>query len=185
MMNTNLEELLTTLYDTIQDAKSVPLSSDKCIIERDKVLDLLDELESLIPTELKQAQTIIASRDELISQARREADSIRRTANEEAEEIVRSANEEAAKLLEHETIYQQTVKKCQEMAEQQKTECEELSYQTHTQLEQAKAASFGFMDTRLRETEEVITEALEKVRIARSQFQAVTVPAAPVQDIEE
>ncbi len=185
MMNTNLEELLTTLYDTIQDAKSLPLSSDKCIIERDKVLDLLDELESLIPSELKQAQTIIASRDELISQARREADSIRRTASEEAEEIVRGANEEAAKLLEHETIYQQTLQKCQEMAEQQRAECEEMAYQTNTEIEQTKAASFSFVDRRLRETEDTIAEALEKVRAARSQYQAVAAPTTPVQEIEE
>ena len=44
-MNNNLEELINALYDMIQDAKSVPLSSDKCIIERDKALDMLDCIE--------------------------------------------------------------------------------------------------------------------------------------------
>ena len=43
-MNNNLEELIGSLYDLIQDAKSVPLSADKCILERDKVLDMLDEI---------------------------------------------------------------------------------------------------------------------------------------------
>ena len=51
-MNNNLEELITALYDMIQDAKSVPLSSDKCIIERDKALDMLDDLSAQLPGEL-------------------------------------------------------------------------------------------------------------------------------------
>ena len=51
-MNNNLEELITALYDMIQDAKSVPLSSDKCIIERDKALDMLDDLSAQLPAEL-------------------------------------------------------------------------------------------------------------------------------------
>ena len=51
-MNNNLEELINALYDMIQDAKSVPLSSDKCIIERDKALDMLDDLSAQLPSSL-------------------------------------------------------------------------------------------------------------------------------------
>ena len=105
-MNNNLEELITALYDMIQDAKSVPLSSDKCIIERDKALDMLDDLSAQLPAELKQARTIVASREELVSQARREA-----------EVIIRNAKAEAEKLIEQETIYQQTLAKCHPQSE--------------------------------------------------------------------
>ena len=87
-MNNNLEELITALYDMIQDAKSVPLSSDKCIIERDKALDMLDDLSAQLPAELKQARTIVASREELVSQARREAENIIRNAHAEAEKLI-------------------------------------------------------------------------------------------------
>ncbi len=165
MMNTQLEELMTTLYDTIQDAKSLPLSADKCIIERDKVLDLLDELENLIPGELKQAQTIIASREELVAQARKEA-----------ETIIRNAHEQAEKLVEKNTIFEQTKAKCQELAEKHKAECDERTAQTESQMAQLKAASFGYMDDSLRQTEETIAGALEAVRAARSKFQSVTAP---------
>ena len=42
-MATGVEELVDMLFAMIDEAKSVPLSSEKCIIERDKALDLLDE----------------------------------------------------------------------------------------------------------------------------------------------
>ena len=39
-----LEELINSMYDMVQDAKNMPLSSDKCVLERDRLLDMLDEL---------------------------------------------------------------------------------------------------------------------------------------------
>ena len=48
-MNGKIEELITALYDLIQDAKALPLGADKCIIERDRALDMLDEISALMP----------------------------------------------------------------------------------------------------------------------------------------
>ena len=168
-MNHNLEDLITSVYDMIQDAKSVPLSSEKCIIERDKALDMLDDLSAQLPGELKQARTIVASREELISQARREA-----------ENIIRNAHAEAEKLIEHEVIYQQTLAKCQEMAKANMAECEERIRQTEEQMEQIKAASFGYVDNSLRQTEETILKALNEVKSTRSKFQNITKPVSVV-----
>ena len=168
-MNNNLEELITALYDMIQDAKSVPLSSEKCIIERDKALDMLDDLSAQLPGELKQARTIVASREELVSQARREA-----------ENIIRNAHAEAEKLIEHEVIYQQTLAKCQEMAKANMAECEERIRQTEAQMEQIKIASFGYVDNSLRQTEETILKALNEVKGTRAKFQNITKPASVV-----
>ena len=39
-MASGIEEILTTLYEMVQDAWSLPLGADKCVLERDKVLDL-------------------------------------------------------------------------------------------------------------------------------------------------
>ena len=171
-MNNNLEELITALYDMIQDAKSVPLSSDKCIIERDKALDMLDDLSAQLPAELKQARTIVQSREELVSQARREA-----------EGIIRNAHAEAEKLVEKEVIYQQTVQKCQEMARANMAECEERTRKTEETMAQIKAASFGYVDNSLHQTEETILKALGEVRDTRAKFQNITAkPAAPAVD---
>lgn len=162
-MNNNLEELITALYDMIQDAKSVPLSSDKCIIERDRALDMLDDLSAQLPAELKQARTIVQSREELVSQARREA-----------ENIIRNAHAEAEKLVEKEVIYQQTIQKCQEMARANMAECEERVRKTEETMAQIKAASFGYVDNSLRQTEETILKALGEVRDTRAKFQNIT-----------
>ena len=64
-MATGVEELLDMLYELIDEAKSVPLSNEKCIIERDKALDLLDDIKAQFPMELSEAKKLIAARAEL------------------------------------------------------------------------------------------------------------------------
>ena len=47
MSERNIEDIIGALYDLIQDARAMPLAADKCIVERDRVLDMLDELDSI------------------------------------------------------------------------------------------------------------------------------------------
>ena len=88
MSDRNSEDIIGALYDMVQDARSMPLAADKCILERDKVLDMLDEIIAQLPAELKQSRTIVESRNELISQARREAENIVRQAQEQSKQMV-------------------------------------------------------------------------------------------------
>jgi vacuolar-type H+-ATPase subunit H len=143
-------------------------------LERDRVLDMLDEIIAQLPSELKQSRTIVESRNELISQARREA-----------EMIMRQAQEQAKQLVTKEAIYVEA-----------KRRAEELVGQTQERINALKKASNEYMDESLRKTEEVIADALANVRDTRMKFRAVTeaqeqrnVPAvvatpAPEVDIE-
>ena len=151
MNEQHVEDMITVLYDMIQDAKSVPLSSEKCIIERNKALDMLDEILAQLPVELKQSRTIVESRNELIGQARREA-----------ENVIRQAQTQAAEMVQEETIYKEA-----------KRQCQELVIQTQNRMAEIRKASNDYMDDALRRTEESIAMSLEDVRNTRSKFAAL------------
>ena len=151
-MSNNTEDIIGTLYDMVQDARSMPLAADKCILERDRVLDLLDEIISQLPDEIKQSRTIVESRNELISQARREAEAILRQAQEQANELVSK-----------EEIYKEAKKRS-----------EELVAQTQGQISQLRKACNDYMEESLRRTEETISQALHEVQDTRMKFLAVT-----------
>ena len=138
MNEQHIEEMLSALYDMIQDARGVPLASDKCMVERDKVMDMLDEIISQLPVEIKQSKTIVESRNELIGQARREA-----------ENLIREAQEKADKLISEEAIYQETKRQCREMVQQ-----------TQTRMAELRKASNDYMDDALRRTEEAVAMSL-------------------------
>ena len=151
MNEQNMEDIISALYDMVQDARAVPLAADKCIVERDKVLDMLDEIIAQMPVELKQARTIVESRNELIGQARREA-----------EILVRQATEKAEKMVTEEAIYQETKRQCQEMIDK-----------TQARMAELRRVSNDYMDDALRRTEEAIALSLEDVRDTRSKFKAL------------
>ena len=130
----------------------MPLAADKCILERDKVLDMLDEIIAQLPGELKQSRTIVESRNELIGQARREA-----------ENILREAQEKAKQMVTKEAIYIEAKKRS-----------EELVGQTQERINQLRKAGNAYMDDALRRTEEVIAQALTEVKDTRMKFRAVT-----------
>ena len=152
MNNRNIEDIIGALYDMVQDARAMPLAADKCILERDRVLDMLDEIIAQLPGELKQARTIVESRNELINQARREA-----------EGVVRQAQEQAKQLVTKEQIYIEAKKRS-----------EELVGQTQNRIAQLRKAGNDYMDDALRRTEETIAQALEEVRDTRMKFRTVT-----------
>ena len=165
MNEQTIEDIISALYDMVQDARAVPLAADKCIVERDKVLDMLDEIIAQMPVELKQARTIVESRNELIGQARREA-----------ELLVRQATEKAEKMITEEAIYQETKRKCQEMVNQ-----------TQIRMAELRKVSDDYMDDALRRTEEAIAMSLEDVRDTRSKFMALVEAQekrAAVQDLD-
>lgn len=64
-MASGVEELLDMLFEMIDEAKNVPLSGDKCMIERDRALDLIDDIRSQFPVELSEARKMMANRAEL------------------------------------------------------------------------------------------------------------------------
>lgn len=151
-MSSNIDDIIGSLYDMVQDARAMPLAADKCILERDRVLDMLDEIIAQMPGELKQARTIVESRNELINQARREA-----------EGIIRQAQEQSKQLVTKEAIYEEARKRSEEMVAQ-----------TQNKINQLRKAGNDYMDDALRQTEETISKALSDVRETRMKFRTVT-----------
>ena len=147
----HIEDIITVLYDTIQDARALPLGADKCILERDKVLDMLDEIIAQLPAELKESRSIVESRNELIGQARRESES-----------IIRQAQEKANQLVTQEVIYQEAQRQSQELLQQ-----------TQTRMAELRRVSNEYMDDALLRTEEAIAQSLAEVRDTRTKFKAL------------
>ena len=113
---------------------------------------MLDEIIAQLPGEIKQSRTIVESRNELISQARREADA-----------ILREAQEKAKQMITREAIYAEAKKRS-----------EDLVGQTQNRINQLQKAGNDYMDESLRQTEEAISNALAEVRETRMKFRTVT-----------
>ncbi len=146
-----IEEIISNLYELVQDARSVPLSSEKCILERDRVLDLLDEISNQLPSELKQAQTIVESRNEVINNAKREAENILKQAQAQARQMISE----------------------DEITKQADQEAKNMIRAAQEKIKELKAVTNDYVDDALRRTEESIADALGQIRDSRARFNAL------------
>ena len=100
MENTNLDTLLDSLAALVSDSRGSLFGNDKCMVDRDELLNLVDALQAQIPAEIKQAKEIIESCSDLRTNAKKDAAETRKEANR----ILNEARERAAALIEEDNI---------------------------------------------------------------------------------
>lgn len=149
-MASGVEELLDMLFEMVDEAKNMPLSSDKCVLERDRALDLIDDIRAQFPMELAEAKKLLAARSEYIASAKREAENIRKQAEAEAQ-----------RLLAEDTILLQAKQRSAELMGQAEERSREL-----------KRAANEYCEDALRRTEEAVAEAYDEIKKSRARFRA-------------
>ena len=97
----NVNELLDTIEDTLEESAGMPLSGGKRIVDVEQIRDYLDEIRQNLPVELRQAQSIVSDRAQLIDSANAQAQAIVKKAEERTRilvseaEIVKAAQQRA------------------------------------------------------------------------------------------
>lgn len=71
-MANDVNRLIDMLYERIEDAKSPALKPNMSMVDRDELLDLLDELRAQLPVEIKRAQELLSARDKFVEDAKRD-----------------------------------------------------------------------------------------------------------------
>src|SRR4051812_21736276 len=144
------EALLRRVVEVISNAKSLPLSTS-VRIEKDEVLELLEEALNRLPDELRQARWLLKERQEFLEKVQREGDDILEAARVRAErmvqrtEIVREAQHTA----------QATVEKARDEARRLRHEAEDYCDQ--------KLAAFEIV---LDRTMKTVQAGREKLRVS-------------------
>ena len=97
--------LIDKLDDVVHNARPVPLT-DQVRVDREEIYDLLDQMRATIPEEIKQARWIVKERQEMLAEAKREAERIVKEANDEQlrlvseQEVVKQAENHAEDIVE-------------------------------------------------------------------------------------
>lgn len=145
-----LEEIVNSLYNMVQDAWAMPLGGEKCVIERDRALDLLDELRTNLPGELRMAKDIVDKRNDLVAAGKREAEAIRK----QAEETARIQISEA------------------EIVQAARRKAKEILGNAEIQARELRRVANEYCEDTLKRAEEAVALSLEEVKNARVRFKS-------------
>ena len=107
MASSDINRLIDMLYERIEEAKAPALKPGMSIVDRDEMLDLLDELRAQLPIEVKRAQELLTARDKFVEEAKRDVERMMRQAELEARtkisdsEVLYAAKEKALQIIAH------------------------------------------------------------------------------------
>src|SRR6202162_1451732 len=98
--------LIDKLDDLVHNAKPVPLT-DQVRVDKEEIYDILDQMRATIPEEIKRPGGIVKERQEMLAEAKREA-----------ERIVKEARERQERLISEEEITKQAERTAEDIVEE-------------------------------------------------------------------
>lgn len=145
-----LDELLEQFDEVLDSGIKIP--GKKTVVDIEKLRAVVDDIRLNIPSEIKQARGIVADRTEIITNAKKEADSIIRNADERAKAMVAE---------------QEIVKLAQEKAT-------EIIANAQAKTREMRKAAQDFVDDIMKRADEGLTANLAEIRKTRAALHSQT-----------
>ena len=145
----DVETILHRVADAIGNARPMPLSAS-VMINRDEVLELVEEALSRLPEELRAARWLLREREEFLAKVQREGDDILDAARVRAERMVQRT---------------EVVRNAQHAARQVMEDAE-------AEARRLKHEAEDFCDQKLAQFEIVLDRTIRTVQAGRSRLQA-------------
>ncbi|WP_329123449.1 DivIVA domain-containing protein [Streptomyces sp. NBC_01465] len=143
----DVQKKLDDIVETVAGARSMPMSAS-CVVNRAELLALLEEVREALPGSLAQAQELIGGREQMVEQAR-----------QEAERIIESAHAHRGSLISD-----------TEVARQSQDEADRILSEARREAEEIRAEADDYVDSKLANFEVVLTKTIGSVDRGREKL---------------
>jgi len=148
----DLMHLVDRLEELVASAQKMPIGN-RAIIDRRRLLDIIDQMRIAIPEEVREAQAMVMRREE-----------IRREAEEEARIIVARAEEHASRLVEAHEITEAARRRAQEVAQQAEARLEERIHEANEDIQSRIDQSRGLARQQMEAADDYARELLTRLQ---------------------
>ncbi len=125
----DLQYLIERLETMVTGAKRVPISG-KLMLDEQELADLIDQMRSVVPDEIRAARKVLKERDSIISEAQQQADDLLKNAHQQAEMLL----DEQGLMAEAQARANQFLEEIEQDAQERINGADEYARQVLTQL---------------------------------------------------
>ena len=161
----DLASRIQQLEDMVREAKSMPLSSS-ALLNRDEVLELIEQMKDSLPDEVKQARWIVKDREELLAKARRDA-----------EAMVEQGRQEQLRLASHEAVVQRSHEEAARIVSEAEDEARKLKLEAEDYVDAKLAQLEGALQKILEDmiaTNGSLSRVIDQVQAGREKLRGST-----------
>ncbi|GGO93842.1 ATP synthase F0 subunit B [Wenjunlia tyrosinilytica] len=143
----DVQKKLDEIVAAVEGARSMPMSAS-CVVNRAELLAMLEEVRAVLPDSLAQARAVLGDREQVVEEARREA-----------ERILQSAHAERGSLISDTQV-----------ARQSQGEADRILSDARREAEEIRAEADDYVDSKLANFEVVLTKTLGAVDRGREKL---------------
>ncbi|GFH35508.1 ATP synthase F0 subunit B [Streptomyces pacificus] len=143
----DVQKKLDDIVEAVGNARSMPMSAS-CVVNRAELLALLHEVRQALPDSLAQARELIGDREQMVEEARREA-----------ERIIQAAHSERGTLLSG-----------TQLARQSQEEADRILAEARREAEEIRAEADDYVDSKLANFEVVLNKTIGSVDRGREKL---------------
>ncbi len=149
-MSSRIEQCIDEIETFIDNCKYQPLSKTNIVVNKEEIDELLHELRSKTPEEIKRYQTIISNKEAILDDARKKA-----------KDLIDKATAHTNELINEHEIMQQAYAQANEVIAQAAKQAEDILTRSTDEANQMKAAAVAYTDQLLADVEQIINGAIE------------------------
>ena len=181
----NIDNIISELEELVDKGTTIAFTS-KVVVDVDELKHIIEDLNLNIPEEVKQARAIVVDRMEILNAAKKDGEKIIAKAKEQAarlveeHEIMQTAKAQANELMSKAKAQANlTVATAQEKADEIVREAKEYSEEATSQADrwskEMRGAASDFVDSVMRDSEDVFTRGLKDIKRVRANLAAAGV----------
>jgi cell division septum initiation protein DivIVA len=153
-MSSRIEQFIDEIEDYIETCKPQILSSTKIVVDREQLEELIAELRSKTPEEIKRYQKIISNKDAILADAQAKAD-----------EIIAQAQIQTNELVSEHQIMQQAYAQANEVVMIATKQAQEILDNATNEANNIRMGAMVYTDSQLKGMEDVLTGAIDTTRM--------------------
>ena len=149
-MSSKMEQIIEEIEEYIDGCKYQPLSNTKIIVNKEELEELIAELRSKTPEEIKRYQKIISNKEAILADAQAKAD-----------QIIAQAQVQTTELVSEHQIMQQAYAQANEVVQLATRQAQEIVDNATLEANAIKDSIMQYTDQKLAEVEDIIAHAVE------------------------
>ncbi len=152
-MSSRIEQGIEEIEDFIESCKFATFSSSNIIVNKEELEELLSELRSKTPEEIKRYQKIISNKEAILADAQAKAD-----------QIIAQAQIQTNELVSEHQIMQQAYAQANEVVMIATKQAQEILDNATNEANNIRMGAMSYTDEQLRGIEEILTHSIDTSR---------------------
>ena len=164
-----IEKTIDEIEEYIENCRTQMLSN-KILVDKDAIMELLSELRENIPDEIKRNQKMLANRDAIIEAAKKEAAACKRNAEAEAANIINQANIHREECVSEHEVMQQAYAQANDILAQTSNEAQKMVDEAAGYAENYRMSAIRYTDDLLAGMQNLIAATMESTKVQYEKF---------------